>query len=94
MWIPPTNCPVKFGGYRPGWREDILSLICHVTSSEAVIRGLYNFVGKIPLPSPHCEFGGHTPCERGDVKFLICHLTSSDYMIRGLCHFMHGFPSS
>ena len=77
----------KFGYYRPSWREDISSLIYHLTSWKHMVRGSCNFMGS-HYPA---RFGDHTPCRRGDITFLIWHLTSYDHMMRRSCCFMHGF---
>ena len=76
-------------------REDILFLVCHVTSHDFFIRVTwhYGWVSLI-ICDYSAKFGDHRLCGRGDIKLSFCHVTSHDYVVRGSCDIMGELPSS
>ena len=74
--------PTKFGGRRHCAREDILILVCHMTSRDYFVREPRDIILSFPC---------YSPFERGYIKLSICHMTSCDHIIRGSCY-MGEFP--
>ena len=51
LWVAPlitSHYPPKFGGHRPCGREDILVLVCHMTSSDFVVRDSCSIMVEFP----------------------------------------------
>lgn len=60
--------------------EDIMLLICQVTSREH----------RLPVTVSHylAMFRGHWSSARGTIKYLLCHMISQKYLIEGQSNFM------
>ena len=58
-------------------KEDMIHLICHVTSQYHLIQVLCDFLWVPFTIFLHpVNFGGRRNCNTGDTKFLICRMTS------------------
>ena len=64
---------------------DIMFLICHVTSSKHMFKGLCEFMGRSPSlkVTIFSMLDGHWSSASGVIKYLTCQVTLQNHVIEG-----------